>query len=49
MATTNATRTALVAGTLVTPLPLLNGFGGDRRAHAAAWLGHPRLGKGLDK
>jgi hypothetical protein len=28
-----------IAGTLVTPSPLLDGAGGQLRAHAAAWLG----------
>jgi hypothetical protein len=32
-------RESPIAGTLVTPLPLLSGAGGELCAHAAAWLG----------
>lgn len=40
METAKARRTALMGGTLLTSLPLLNGFGGDPRAYAAARPGY---------
>ena len=40
-ATANATKTALVAGTVVSRSQLLNGADGNREAHAAAWPGSP--------
>lgn len=40
-ATTRATRTALMVGTLTTLPPLLNGVGGGLCAHAAARPGSP--------
>ena len=39
MEVAKAMRTALMAGTLLTRSEPLNGFGGDRQAHAAAWPG----------
>jgi len=44
MEVAKAIRTALMAGTLLTQREPLNGFGGDRQANAAAWLGHPTAG-----
>ena len=35
-----------MVGTLLTRSEPLNGFGGDRQAHAAAWPEHPAAGDG---
>jgi hypothetical protein len=40
MVTTDATRTALMAGTVLALSPPLNGVSGDRHAQTAAWPVH---------